>query len=130
MGKGGDGQKGKSDKIEGHGIQCTANGSTTPIVPRNVENATRRGDERTRREEARGRSRSIHGAGEERRGKRRYPIRGRSGLHTVPGNGQPAQDFVRVSDMDGKRNLSALGDQQLAYMNPFRGGCLPIGRPD
>jgi hypothetical protein len=50
---------------------------------------------------------------------RRHPIRRRSGLHTVYGGGQPAQDIVDESDMDGKRNLSAQGGQQLAHMHPF-----------
>jgi hypothetical protein len=35
-------------------------------------------------------------------------VRGRrSGLHAVCGGGQPAQDVVRVGNMDGKRNMSA-----------------------
>jgi hypothetical protein len=50
---------------------------------------------------------AAHGAGEERRGMRRYPNRGRSGINTVRGGRQPAQGIVRVSDMDGDRNLSA-----------------------
>jgi hypothetical protein len=33
--------------------------------------------------------------------------RGRSGIPTVCCGGQQAQSVVRVSDMDGKRNLSA-----------------------
>jgi hypothetical protein len=49
---------------------------------------------------------AFHGAGEERRGRRRHPTRGRSGLHTVCGGGQTAQDVVRVSSMDGERDLS------------------------
>jgi hypothetical protein len=40
---------------------------------------------------------AAHGAGEERRGKRRHHIRGRSGLNTVRGGGQPGEDVVRVS---------------------------------
>jgi hypothetical protein len=47
------------------------------------------------------------GAAEERRGKRKHPSRGRSGLHIASGGGQPTQDVVRVSDMDNERNLSA-----------------------
>ena len=64
------------------------------------------------------------GAGEERRGKRRHSSRGRSGLHTVRGGGQPAQDVVRVRDMDGERNLLTPTCQQHAHMHPFRGGSL------
>jgi hypothetical protein len=67
---------------------------------------------------------AAHGAGEERRGMRRHPSRGRSGLHTVRGGGRTTKDFVRVSNMDGERDLSALGGHQLAHMHPFRGGCL------
>jgi hypothetical protein len=67
---------------------------------------------------------AAHGAGEERRGKRMHPSPGRRGLHTVCGGGQTAQYVVRVSDMDGGRDLSAPRDQQLAHMHPFRGGCL------
>jgi hypothetical protein len=67
---------------------------------------------------------AAHGACEERRGKRRHPSRGRSGLHTVYGGGQTAQDIVRVSNMDGERDLSAPRGQQLAHMHSFRGGCL------
>jgi hypothetical protein len=53
---------------------------------------------------------AAHGAREKRRGKRRHPSRGRSGIHTVSGGGQPTHDVVRVSDMDGdEKNLSALG---------------------
>jgi hypothetical protein len=37
---------------------------------------------------------------------RRHPNRGRGGLHTACGGGPPTQDVVRVSDMDGERNLS------------------------
>jgi hypothetical protein len=70
---------------------------------------------------------AAHSAGEVRRGRRRHPSRGRSGLHTVFGGGQTAQDFVRVSNMDGERDLSMLGGQQLAHMHPFRGGC-PLGQ--
>jgi hypothetical protein len=46
-----------------------------------------------------------HGAGEERRGMRRYPGRGRSGLHAVCGGGQTAHDFVRASDVGGERKV-------------------------
>jgi hypothetical protein len=76
---------------------------------------------------------AAYGAGEERRGKRRHPSRGRSGLHAVCGCGQTAQDVVRVSNMDGERGLSTRAlsatfrrgrGQQLAHMHPFRGGCL------
>jgi hypothetical protein len=67
---------------------------------------------------------AAHVAGEERCGMRRHPNRGRSGLHIVYGGGQPAQDVVRVSDMEGERHLSALGGQQLAHMYPSRGGCM------
>jgi hypothetical protein len=35
-----------------------------------------------------------------------------------------AQDVVRMSDMDGERDLSAPRGQQLAHMHPFKGGCL------
>jgi hypothetical protein len=76
---------------------------------------------------ARGRTGTLAaiGAGEESRGTRRHPIRGRSDLHTVCGGGKSAQDVVRVSDMDGERYLSAPRGQQLAHMHPFsRGGCL------
>jgi hypothetical protein len=45
-----------------------------------------------------------HGAGKEHRGKRRHPNRGRSGLHTVCGGGQTAQDVVRMTNMDGERD--------------------------
>jgi hypothetical protein len=65
---------------------------------------------------------AAHGAGEERRGLRRHPNRGRNGLHAVYGGRQTAQDVVRVSNMDGERDLSTLGGQQLADMHPFRGG--------
>jgi hypothetical protein len=51
---------------------------------------------------------AAHGAGEERRGKRRHPSRGISGLLTVSGGGQAAEDVVRVSNMDCESNLSAL----------------------
>jgi hypothetical protein len=47
------------------------------------------------------------GAGKKRRGMRRHPVQERSGLHTVYGSRQPAQDIVDESDMDGKRILSA-----------------------
>jgi hypothetical protein len=67
---------------------------------------------------------AAHGEGEERRGRRRHPNRGRNGLHTVCGGGQTTQDVVRVSNMDGEIDLSTLEGQQLAHMNPFRGGCL------
>jgi hypothetical protein len=70
------------------------------------------------------RSSKKRGAGDERRGRRRHPNRGRSGLHTVCGGGQTAQDVVRVSNMDGERDLSAPRGQQLAHMRPFRCGCL------
>jgi hypothetical protein len=69
-------------------------------------------------------TRAAHGGGEGRRGMRRHPNRGRSGLHTVRNGGQPAQDVVHVSDMNGQRDLSAPRGQQLAHMHPFRGGCL------
>jgi hypothetical protein len=46
-------------------------------------------------------------AREERRGRGRHPSRGKSGPHVVRGGGQPVQDDVRVSGMDGLRNLSA-----------------------
>jgi hypothetical protein len=42
------------------------------------------------------------------------------------GGGQPAQDVVRVSDMDGEINFSAPRGQQVAHMHPFRGSC-PLG---
>ena len=45
---------------------------------------------------------AAHGAGEERRGRRRHPSRGRSGLHAVCAGGQTAQDVVRVSNVDGE----------------------------
>jgi hypothetical protein len=67
---------------------------------------------------------AAHGAGEERRGRRRHPNRGRSGLHAVRGGGQTAQDIVRVSNTDGERDLSTPRGQQLAHMHPLRGGCL------
>jgi hypothetical protein len=35
-----------------------------------------------------------------------------------------AADVVRVSNMDGERDLSAPRGQQLAHAHPFRGGCL------
>jgi hypothetical protein len=59
--------------------------------------------------DARGRTGTLaaHGAYEERRGMRRHPSRGRSGLHTARYGGQTAQDVVRVSNMDGERDLSA-----------------------
>jgi hypothetical protein len=50
---------------------------------------------------------AAHGAGEECRGWRRHPSRGRIGLHTVCGGAQTAQDVVRVSDMYGVRDLWA-----------------------
>jgi hypothetical protein len=37
---------------------------------------------------------------------RRHPSRGRSGLHAVYGGEQTAQNVVRVSNMDGERDLS------------------------
>jgi hypothetical protein len=58
-----------------------------------------------------------------RRGKTRHPNRAKSTFHTVCGGGKPAQDVVDMSDMDGERNLSAQGGQQLAHMHPCRGGC-------
>jgi hypothetical protein len=68
---------------------------------------------------ARGRTGTLaaHGAGEERRGMRRYPGRGRSGLHAVRSGGQIAQDVVRVNNMDGERDRSTPGGQQLAHMH-------------
>jgi hypothetical protein len=62
---------------------------------------------------------AAHGAGEERRSKRRHPNRGRSGLRTIRGGGQTAQDVVRVSNMDGERDLSVSGGQQFAHMHPL-----------
>jgi hypothetical protein len=53
-----------------------------------------------------------------------HPNNGRSGLRIVRCGGQPAQDVVRVSDMDGERNISAPRGQQFAHMLPFRGGCV------
>jgi hypothetical protein len=121
-------QKGKSDKRiteskarQKETLHCA---QTSQIKPRkllgNAENATRGGDKR------RGSTGTLeaHGAGEERRGKRRHFIRGRRGLRTIYGGGQSAQDVVRVSIMDGERDLSALEGQQLAHNHPFRGGCL------
>jgi hypothetical protein len=69
---------------------------------------------------ARGRTGTLaaHGAGEDRRGMRRHPSRGRSGLRTMCG-GQTAQDAVRLSNMDGERDLSAPGGQQVADMHPL-----------
>jgi hypothetical protein len=61
---------------------------------------------------------AASGAGEERRGRRRHPSPGRSGLHAVRSVGQTAQDVVRVSNMDGERDLSTPGGQQLAHMHP------------
>jgi hypothetical protein len=63
----------------------------------------------------------IHGVGDECRGKRCHPIRGRSGLHTFGGGGY----VVRLSDMDGERNILGLGGQQLANIHPFRGCRMP-----
>jgi hypothetical protein len=57
-------------------------------------------------------------------GGRRHPNRGSSGTHAVYGGGQTAEDVVRVSNMDGERDLSTARGQQLAHMHPFRGGCL------
>jgi hypothetical protein len=59
---------------------------------------------------------AAHGAGEARRDMRRHPIRERSGLHAVRGGGDSTQGVVRVSDMDGERELLALGGQQLAHI--------------
>jgi hypothetical protein len=65
-----------------------------------------------------------HGKGEECRDMRRDPTRGRSSLSIVRCGGLPTQDGVRVSDMDGERNLSAPRGEQLAHMHPFRSGCV------
>jgi hypothetical protein len=46
-------------------------------------------------------------AREERRNNPMHPSRGKSGAHVVRGGGQPVQGDVRVSGMDGKRNLLA-----------------------
>jgi hypothetical protein len=43
----------------------------------------------------------------------------------VRGGEQPAQYVVRVSDMDGKRNLSAPGGQQLNQRNEKRFTTIP-----
>jgi hypothetical protein len=51
---------------------------------------------------------AAHGAGKERRGKRRHPSRGRSGPRAVRSGVQTTQDVVRVSNMDGERDLSKL----------------------
>jgi hypothetical protein len=67
---------------------------------------------------------AAHGAGEERRGMSGHPNRGRSGLPTVCGSGQTAQDVVRVSNMDGERDHSTPRGQPLAHMPPFKGSCL------
>jgi hypothetical protein len=55
---------------------------------------------------------------------KRHPNRGKSGLRTICGGGQTAQDAVRVSNMDSERDLWAPRSQQLAHMHPFKGGCL------
>jgi hypothetical protein len=67
---------------------------------------------------------AAHGTGEEYRGRAWHTNRGRSGIPTVRCGGQPAQNVVRVSDMNGERNVSAPRGQQPAHMHPFRGGCL------
>jgi hypothetical protein len=92
----------------------------------NAEIATRGGDKRRLTRAARGSTGTLaaHRAGEERRGRRRHPSRGRSGLHFVCGGGQTPQDGVHVSNMDGEGDLSTSGGQQLAHMHPFRGDCL------
>jgi hypothetical protein len=95
-------------------------------IPRNTEKhntCRRQAAPHAPREEARRRLRPM-ARGEKGRGRRRYPNRGRSGLHIVRGGGQPAQDVVRVSDMDGERNLSAPRGQKLPHVHPLRGGCL------
>jgi hypothetical protein len=46
-------------------------------------------------------------------------------INTVRGGGHSAQDIVRMSDMDGKRNLTARVGQQLSHMHPFRWCCGP-----
>jgi hypothetical protein len=50
---------------------------------------------------------AAHGVGEERRHNNRKTMKGgRSGQHTVRGDGQAAQDFARVGDTDGERSFS------------------------
>jgi hypothetical protein len=66
-------------------------------------------------EEARGRLRSM--------ARVKSAVAGES-IPTACGVGQTAQHVACVSDMDGGRDLSARGGQQLAHMHPFRGGCL------
>jgi hypothetical protein len=82
-------------------------------IPCNTENASRAAREST------GTLAAYYGAREERRGRRRHPSQGKSGLHTICGGGQPVQDVIRVSDMDSEINLSAPRGQQLARMHPF-----------
>jgi hypothetical protein len=104
MGKGGENQEGKSDKRVME-YKARQRGSTTmrtnptkktqenaryshaTLQKRNVE-ATSGSASRP----ARGSTGTLaaHGSGEERRGMRRHPNRGRSGLHTVSGGGQLA----------------------------------------
>jgi hypothetical protein len=67
---------------------------------------------------------AARGAFEEHRCWRRHPNIGRSGLHNVRGGGQPAQDVVRLSDMDNERNFLAPIGQQFSHVHPFRGDCL------
>jgi hypothetical protein len=65
---------------------------------------------------------AAHGAGEERRGKRRHPNGGRGGLHTVCGGRQTAQAVVRVSNVDNERDLSAPVGQEANNLPT----CIPL----
>jgi hypothetical protein len=100
----------KGGEPEGHGIQGTAKGSTTMCT----ELAAKAQEMKTRHVEAtsgsatsaaRGSTGTLaaHGAGEERRGRRMHPSRGRSSLHT-PARRCPRKRHGRRGELfDGRR---------------------------
>jgi hypothetical protein len=98
-------------------------------LPRNVENTTRGGDNQAAphapRKEAPGRLRPM--------ARVKNPVACEAipaeeepaSTSSTAADNDPAQDVVRVSDIDGERNLSAPRGQQLAHVHPFRSGSLP-----
>jgi hypothetical protein len=89
-------------------------------LPRNTEKVTSGGDKRhLTLPPARQRGEACDpcmAVGKKNKGMRRHPNpRERSGLQTFRGGGQSEQAVFPVSDMYGKRNLSAQRGQQLIY---------------